>query len=120
MSNPPGQVPARSGLSLYANLLDPSSSTTAASISRAPVVFQASDNGGDDGSAKKQQVNAGRYISPFQLQVCMLLSDLLTSGFWLSMNSCFKIPAYKTSTTFITEAKVEVGVSKSYSTTYLR
>ncbi|KAI9848163.1 MAG: hypothetical protein M1837_000837 [Sclerophora amabilis] len=61
--------PSRGGLgSLYANLLDSSgnsnkssSPTTAASISRAPVVFKqgSEDEGqGDDASNKKQQINA--------------------------------------------------------------
>ncbi|KAL8832662.1 MAG: hypothetical protein Q9191_000115 [Dirinaria sp. TL-2023a] len=58
-----GPKPARSGLSLYANLLDPSSSNSAApgTISRGPVVFNKS--GGeqpqqDESSAQKQQISA--------------------------------------------------------------
>ena len=62
-----GPKPARSGLSLYANLLDQSSSTSATpgTISRAPVVFN--KTGGeqpqDETSAQKQQISAGRYAS---------------------------------------------------------
>jgi hypothetical protein len=68
MSNPPAPNPSRGGgLSLYANLLDltPSSNTTsAASISRGPVVFKqgsADNTQVDDASVKKQQINPGRY-----------------------------------------------------------
>lgn len=70
MSNPSVPGPARSGgLSLYANLLDPTSgsgATTAASISRGPVVFnQASveDAPENEASTKKQQLNAGIYYN---------------------------------------------------------
>ena len=70
---PSSSVPARSGMvSLYANLLDPSSSnapdaasTTPASISRAPVVFKQTardDAQLDDVSTKKQQINPGRFL----------------------------------------------------------
>lgn len=56
----------RSGLSLYANLLDSSSSkdSTPGTISRAPVVFKqtAGDDGQQDrGAVEKQQISAGRY-----------------------------------------------------------
>lgn len=67
MSNPPAPNPSRGGgLSLYANLLDPtpSNATSAASISRGPVVFKQAltDNAQvDDASLKKQQINPGRY-----------------------------------------------------------
>lgn len=64
MSNPNTPAAPRGGLSLYANLLDPSSSSnTAAIISRAPVAFNNGDTGAadDEASAKKQQINAGRY-----------------------------------------------------------
>lgn len=52
MSGPP--QPPRSGMSLYANLLDtnPDSSAAAASISRAPVLFKQSDDSKDDASKK--------------------------------------------------------------------
>jgi hypothetical protein len=65
MSNHNTPAPARSGLSLYANLLDPSSSSASgATISRAPVAFQQeSPAPGEDASAKKQQINAGRYLN---------------------------------------------------------
>ena len=54
------------GLSLYANLLDPSTESSPApgTISRAPVVFKQSseDNAqSDESAAKKQQLNAGRF-----------------------------------------------------------
>lgn len=57
---------ARSGLSLYANLLDPSSNkdSTRGTISRAPVVFKQpaeEDPPHDRVAAEKQQINAGRY-----------------------------------------------------------
>ena len=49
--------PQRAGLSLYANLLDPSGD---ASISRGPVVFKnpAAENT-EETSAKKHQIDAG-------------------------------------------------------------
>lgn len=57
---------ARSGLSLYANLLDPSSNkdSTPGTISRAPVVFKQpaeEDSPQDRAAAEKQQISAGRY-----------------------------------------------------------
>ena len=60
--------PMRAGLSLYANLLDPSSNTSAApgTISRAPVVFKQpldDESQQDEASAQKQQISAGRYQS---------------------------------------------------------
>ncbi|KAI9798314.1 MAG: hypothetical protein M1833_004886 [Piccolia ochrophora] len=72
MASSSAPTPPKAGgvLSLYANLLDPSSSSpnknassTPASISRAPVLFdQGSDAGAqqDDASAKKHQINPGR------------------------------------------------------------
>ncbi|CZT08723.1 related to DNA-damage repair protein DRT111 precursor [Rhynchosporium graminicola] len=58
MSNP-NQTPAPrgGGLSLYANLLDPESSTPG-TISKGPVVFKPADIS-DDGSAKKPQLDSG-------------------------------------------------------------
>ena len=63
MSNSNTPAAPRGGLSLYANLLDPSSSNNAAIISRAPVPFNTADTSAadDEASAKKQQINAGRY-----------------------------------------------------------
>ena len=59
--------PIKAGLSLYANLLDPSSTASAASgtISRAPVVFKQPPgvDSQDEASAQKQQLSAGRYLS---------------------------------------------------------
>ena len=58
---------ARPGLSLYANLLDPSSNKdiTPGTISRAPVVFKQpaeEDPARNKLAAEKQQINAGRYM----------------------------------------------------------
>ncbi|MCJ1377732.1 hypothetical protein MMC17_000828 [Xylographa soralifera] len=54
--------PVRAGLSLYANLLDPSASSEASNtISRAPVVFKQTASGDpqqDEASAQKQQLSA--------------------------------------------------------------
>ena len=63
---PPKSI--RPGLSLYANLLDPSSATAApGTISRAPVVFKqppGEEARQDEASAQKQQgLSAGRYES---------------------------------------------------------
>jgi len=57
--------PVRGGLSLYANLLDPSSNNSAApgTISRAPVVFNkpgGNEAHQDEASVQKQQISAGR------------------------------------------------------------
>ena len=57
---------ARSGLSLYANLLDPSSNkdSTPGTISRAPVVFKQpaeEESPQDRAAAERQQISAGRY-----------------------------------------------------------
>ncbi|KAK6600631.1 G-patch domain-containing protein [Botrytis cinerea] len=54
MSNPSHATPARNGLSLYANLLDPSSSDTPGSITKGPVVF----NPVEDEASKKPQIDA--------------------------------------------------------------
>jgi splicing factor 45 len=57
MSN--SSTPAR-GLSLYANLLDPTAATTPGSVARAPVVFKTSTADTlEDASAKKHQIDAG-------------------------------------------------------------
>jgi len=59
--------PVKAGLSLYANLLDPSSSSAApGTISRGPVVFKqpaGEEARPDEASAQKQQLSAGRYKS---------------------------------------------------------
>ena len=54
--------PVKTGLSLYANLLDPAASGT---ISKAPVIFKQpqSEEQQDEVSAQKQQISAGRYQS---------------------------------------------------------
>jgi splicing factor 45 len=65
----PEQAPSKSGgLSLYANLLDPSAdpSSMPGTISRAPVVFKQGSEGEsqqDDSAAKKQQISTGSHIS---------------------------------------------------------
>ena len=74
----------RAGLSLYANLLNPNSSTSTSSgtISRAPVVFSqnaAQDSQQHDASAKKH-LNAGR-------DILTLPKDLLKRGIWLTFPS---------------------------------
>jgi splicing factor 45 len=56
MANDP-MAPARGGLSLYANLLDPKSSTPG-SISSAPVSYK-QENAENDEAAKQQQSLAG-------------------------------------------------------------
>src|SRR4051794_39635930 len=64
-SQPPPRPAGGSMVSLYANLLDPSSASSPASISRAPVVFQppSADNAQqDEASAKKQQISAGTLL----------------------------------------------------------
>ena len=57
--------PARSGLSLYANLLDPPHKDSAPGIiSGAPVVYkqpQANDNQPEASAAEQKQISAGRY-----------------------------------------------------------
>ena len=60
-SNPPPKPKA--GLSLYANLLDPSGqSSSSATITGAPVTFKqpGNDPGPDDAAAQKQQISACR------------------------------------------------------------
>ena len=61
-ANPPPKPKA--GLSLYANLLDPSSNDASApgTISRAPVVFKQpeAEAAQEDDAAQKQKINAGR------------------------------------------------------------
>jgi len=59
-SDPPAPAPPRTGLSLYANLLD--GKPSAGTISRAPVTF-AQPGGAQDtqdtGTGKKPPINAG-------------------------------------------------------------
>lgn len=78
MSNPPSSTPARGGLSLYANLLDPSSSDTPSSITKGPVVFKtAAASAEDEASAKKPQIDAG--ISCSWITVCAQFTKLQIS-----------------------------------------
>jgi len=59
-SSTPGSAPRGAGLSLYANLLDPTSSAT---VSRGPVVFKAtSSESADDASTKKPQIDPGMVL----------------------------------------------------------
>ncbi|KAB8301117.1 hypothetical protein EYC80_003020 [Monilinia laxa] len=59
MSNPSNSTPARGGLSLYANLLDPSSGDAPGSITKGPVVFKtAAASVEDEASTKKPQIDA--------------------------------------------------------------
>lgn len=94
-------TPAR-GLSLYANLLDPSAATTPGSVSRAPVVFKtgAADTH-EDASAKKHQIDAGMALTePSQSVLVMVLLTLF------DLKSYITIPANEKTTTFSeTEAK---------------
>ena len=62
-SSTPG--PAKSsGLSLYADLLDPSAATAPASISREPVVFKnAGSPSEEEASAKKPAIDACKAMS---------------------------------------------------------
>ena len=56
--------PAKGGLSLYANLLDPpANASTPGTISRAPVVFKqpAGDDSRQEGASASKQLSAGRY-----------------------------------------------------------
>lgn len=57
-------TPVRStGLSLYANLLDPTTASTPGSITKGPVVFKnpSTENTGE-ALAKKPQIDAGRSL----------------------------------------------------------
>lgn len=73
MAPEPASTKSGGMLSLYANLLDPSSenSTAPGTISRGPVVFKQSSEGEpplDDAAAEKQQINAGSALpSSFML-----------------------------------------------------
>ena len=58
---------AKAGLSLYANLVDPSSSNAhnSTTIAKAPVVFKqpaGEESHQDEGATQKQQLNAGRFL----------------------------------------------------------
>jgi splicing factor 45 len=67
MAPEPAPTTKSGKLSLYANLLDPSSDSSPGTISRAPVVFKQSSEGEshpDDAAAEKQQISAGSLI-PF-------------------------------------------------------
>lgn len=64
MPSSKNETPARSGLSLYANLLESetsSSPSTGATISRAPIAFN--QEAQDVDALNKPQINAGRYLT---------------------------------------------------------
>jgi len=54
-----GPAPSRSGLSLYANLLDPSKNAPG-TISSAPVTYNKAAEASEDEAAKKQKELAGK------------------------------------------------------------
>jgi len=57
-------TPAKGGLSLYANLLDPTNASTPGSIAKAPVIFKHSSvDTPEEASSKKPQIDAGRFHS---------------------------------------------------------
>jgi splicing factor 45 len=60
MSNSSNQTPPSrgGGLSLYANLLDPDSVTSSATVSKGPVVFKHAEST-DEASAKKPSIDPG-------------------------------------------------------------
>lgn len=108
--------PARkTGLSLYANLLDSSNaSSDSAIISKAPVVF--SQAGGEDGAEEasdRKHINAGRDIFlPFQRPdvLCSRKKNAMAHIFSLNcggvlLNSGAPIPAYEETATGGTEGK---------------
>lgn len=68
MASPPASSKPGGMMSLYADLLDPSETSPApGTISRAPVIFNQSEEGEpqqDDAASKKQQISAGRPYSP--------------------------------------------------------
>jgi splicing factor 45 len=61
-------------LSLYANLLDPSTDNSPGTISRAPVVFKQAEGEGQPEEAAKKQANNGMSCF-FGWGTCMLDSD---------------------------------------------
>jgi hypothetical protein len=79
-SSTPGQPP-RSGLSLYANLLDP---TGDASISRGPVVFKnAAADTAEENASRKHQIDAGKSVH---------LPSLVRFSYRLLIHYLFKQP----------------------------
>jgi hypothetical protein len=84
-SNP--TPPARGGgLSLYANLLDPDSVTSSATVSKGSVVFKPADST-DEASAKKPQIDPCN----FNYDEAMISSCLLTG-----LDSCPTVSTYQT------------------------
>jgi len=77
MSNSTTPGPARSGgLSLYANLLDPTAATAPASISKGPVVFKtgAADTP-EETSAKKHGIDAGKLYALSRRPQAIAIAD---------------------------------------------
>lgn len=100
MSNPSntGSLPRSGGLSLYANLLDPTSTT----ISKPPVVFRTGETeDSQDSSAKKHQIVAGNTVHP----KCLVLTDL-------DWHSCPTISTYQKTTT-VTKTKTKGFITES-------
>ena len=64
MSNSSNPTPPSrgTGLSLYANLLDPSGATSSATVSKGPVVFKPAESP-DDASMRKPSIDPGSYSS---------------------------------------------------------
>lgn len=64
MSNSSNPTPPTrgGGLSLYANLLDPDSVTSSATVSKGPIVFKPAESS-DEASAKKPQIDPCTYNS---------------------------------------------------------
>lgn len=97
-----------SGLSLYANLLDPNAPTTAASVSRGPVVFK---TGGaqetTDEAAKKPQIDAGR-LPPCTSHRCNCNADVCPP-----LTSYPAVPTNK-KTSAATEVKAEDNIPQTF------
>lgn len=100
MSNPSNPKPPTrgSGLSLYANLLDP---TGGATVSKGPVVFKPAETP-DEAISKKPQIDPG--ISAFNSTYLTKIAHFTCS--------CFTIPTHKEATT-VAEAKAQSLIPKS-------
>ena len=100
MSNPSNpKPPARgSGLSLYANLLDPTGDAT---VSKGPVVFKPAETP-DEAISKKPQIDPG--IFTFNSTYLIKIAHFICS--------CFTIPTHKETTT-VAKAKAQSLIPKS-------
>lgn len=108
MSNPPSATPARNGLSLYANLLDPSSSDTPGSITKGPIVFKTGTASVEDEAPKKPQIDAGMLQT-----ICKIDSKFVRSSHEF-LNSRPKISTYKKTTTSFSKTKNQISIPKSF------